>query len=419
MTIKSAMCGTGVWPVRVGEHGRDAHATEKEHGRDAHATEKEHGRDAHATQICAVVLAAVAMLSVAADAGTVLTGAGWQRGDLALQNAAIQVGGANVKWDAVLLMVNSKVPPSAAGEAVHLNNGETWAGKIIEAADGKITIESPLLGKRTLDLATLKAVDFVAGLPLPKPAKEGTLYRVRGAPVPGTLISIKDDKATVDTALGAVPMDKKDISRYMPAAPKEAPAPAAGDELTLADGSILYGPVQATAAGLTLAHPVLGNLTIAPQAWLGFRKRGSSVTWLADLEPASLQTYPLIRRPADPPRTEHLRAGDDASAARSVTRLHIWPRTVMAWKLPATSGGKLQFRAAVAMTEGSRGPARVRLSQGDKMLFDQAVAPGAAEPVIVAFEAQAGVELKLEVDFDVAVRLPCEVTVDDPHVVGS
>ncbi|MCE5326870.1 MAG: hypothetical protein LLG01_10685 [Planctomycetaceae bacterium] len=363
---------------------------------------------------------ALAMIAAPAGAGTVLTAAGWQEGDLALQNAAVQVGSASVKWDAVLLMVNSKVPPAAAGEAVHLNNGETWAGKITDAEGGKLTLESPLLGKRTLDIVTLKAVDFVAGLPLPKHAKEGTLYRVRGAPVPGTLINIKADKATVDTALGAVPMDKKDLSRYVLAEPKEPVAPAAGDELTLADGSILYGQVQATAAGLTLVHPVLGNLTIAPQAWLGFRKRAANVTWLADVEPSSLQTYPLIRRPADPPKTEHLRAGDDATlGGRSVARLHIWPRTVVAWKLPGAAGGKLQFRAAVAMTEGSRGPARMRLSQGDKMLFDQAIAPGAASPVVVAFEAQAGAELKLEVDFDVAVRLPCEVTVDDPHVVGS
>jgi hypothetical protein len=59
----------------------------------------------------------------------------------------------------------------------------------------------------------------------------------------------------------------------------------------------------------------------------------------------------------------------------------------------------------------------VKVRAGERVAFDQTLDPAATEPVRVAFDADGGSALELDVDFGEAVRLPCTVAVDDAYVI--
>jgi hypothetical protein len=370
------------------------------------------------------VLAAAALailMPAAAFAGLALTLNGRQEGAVAVGPGVIRVGGASVNWADVILVVNDlQAELPVAPEALHLKSGEIWAGKVVKLAEGRITLESSF-GQRQIAAADVCAIDFMPGLPLiQEDDNGGLLHRLKGRPIPGNLISIDADLATIDTALGAVTLDKKDLKRYVLSGAKKKPEARSDDELTLADGSILCGQCEPTKDGLRIKHAVLGEQVIQGGRWQSVRRHSTSVTYLAEAAPSFVKAFPVIRRPADPPGVERARCRRPTGASPGfVSRVHFWPKTIADYKLPGQPGGKVVFRAAVALAEGSRGAARVLFRLGDRVVFDQVLTPENSKAVPVSFEAEAGSDLKLEVDFGKAVRFPCSVTMEDPYVVAK
>ncbi|MCE9545962.1 MAG: hypothetical protein K8T25_10645 [Planctomycetia bacterium] len=354
-----------------------------------------------------------------ATAGVVLSTSGRQQGEVSVAPGALRVGTATIPWADVLLAVNQS--PSAAAPApnmLRLKNGEAWAGTVT-LVGGRLTFDSPLLGQRTVDLAKVRAIDFAPGLPWTGTEKGGVLYRNVARDVPGTLVWMRDDRVGINTVVGAVALKRSELKRYVFAGPANATNDA-DDELTLSDGSVLRGRIEAGEKGLTLKHATLGERLIPPQAWWTIR-RGADASRsisLTELKPQSVKTYPLIRRPASPPRAERATLGGPADFA---TRLRIWPRTVVVYRLPGPPTQKYLLTAVLRLDEVSRGEARVRVQSGDsvngksansKTLLDKILTPE-QPPLPLSIEAAGGSELTIEVDFGDAVRFPCNVVMDD------
>ena len=376
-----------------------------------------HNRPSGAQAAAVAIIVAVVVGPMAGLAGVVLTGSARQEGAISVGAGVIQAGKASVKWPDVRVAVNDSADRAAAEpDALHLANGEVWTGKIAKAGGGRVTLVSALLGSRVVKTAELRAIDFVPGLPAPTAAKTGRLYRVKGRPVDGELVWIEADRVAVDTALGAVAMDRKILKRYVFASKPQQPAPPTGDEMTLTDGSILFGQVEPTAKGLLLTHAVLGRKLIGPKMWRSVRRHSAAVTYLADVKPHSVKTFPLIRRPADPPHVERDR---DGAVGAFVRRMHVHPKTVVVWRLDAEAGTKRVFRATVGLSADSRGAVRVRFLLGGKGVFDQVLTPKARGPVDVTFSVGAATDLTLDVDFDKSVQFPCRAVIDDPYVLKT
>ena len=362
-----------------------------------------------------LLAAALLVFPAAALAGLVLAAQGRHEGSLSIQPGAIQAGNTSIKWADVLLALNENHGAAPASpNAVHLKNGEVWAGTIAKLQAGRITLQSPSLGLREIDVTQVCAIDFAPAPALTGKERAGMLYRIKASPVLGKLLWVQAERVAIDSALGAIALERKDLQRYVFEAAPGAAAASTDDEITLADGSVLRGRVEPTQAGLALKHPVLGDLVIRPDAWQSIRRHSAAAVCLADLPPASVETFPLIRRPADPPRVEHPQPGGPAGF---VARINIWPRSVITYRLPGEPGAKVLVTAGVGLTDGSRGSARVSFRLGEKVVFDQVLAPGAEKPVPVSFEAPAASDLKLEVDFDKNVRFPCTVALDDALLV--
>ncbi|MCY2929532.1 MAG: hypothetical protein NTV86_08565 [Planctomycetota bacterium] len=352
-----------------------------------------------------------------AQAGSVTTPAGRLEGPVALAGGNLTAAGKPVAWEDVLVAVAEASDARPAGEAIYLDTGEVWGGQVTKLAAGRITIASPLLGAREVDLAAVRSIDFAPDLPVPEAQNDGVLYRLKGNPVRGALVSLEGQKISVETALGPVPLDRGTVKRYVFAGAPRKAAPT-GDEVTLTDGSVLMGKLAPTGAGLTLKHPVLGDVNIAANQWRSLRRRTEKVTYLAEQTPDKVETFPLIRLAANPPAMERARTQAPGTPAPGyVSRIRIWPHTIVRYSLPGEAGQKVSFRAQVSLAEGSRGALAVRVKVGEKVAFEAVLDPKDPKPAAVAFEADAGGVLTLEVDFDKTIRFPCSVTVDDPLVL--
>jgi len=363
--------------------------------------------------VLSAILAAMGLPS-ASPAGVVLTIAGRQEGAISVQPGSVRVGNSSVKWADVMLAVNDKKAGGApAPNALHFKNGEVWAGKITKLSDNRITIESASLGKRMVETALLRSADFAPGLGLVEGEKAGVLYRRKGGPIPGTLIWIKDARVAIDTTLGAVAINRDGLSRYVFDGKAAETMSTAADEVHLADGSILRAAVKPGQGVLVIKHATLGEQRLGPDAWRSVRRYSGPALYLADVRLVSAKTFPLIRRPANKPLTEHYQSG----AGGLASRIFIWPKSIIGYKLPGRPGNKFLFTARIGLFDGSRGAARVKIGVTGKAVFDQVLVPEGKSAVSVSFTVPGGSDLKLEVDFDGSVRFPCGVTVDNALLV--
>ncbi|MCY2925175.1 MAG: hypothetical protein NT031_06995 [Planctomycetota bacterium] len=350
-------------------------------------------------------------------AGVVVTVAGRQEGAVALAGGNLTVGGKGLVWADVLVAIADAPDARTAGEALYLDSGEIWGGQVSKLAAGRISLVSPLIGTREVDQAVVRSIDFSPDLPAPEAQASGVLFRRKGSPVRGAMVALEPQKITVETALGPVPLDRGTVKRYVFAGSPRKGAPT-DDEVTLLDGSVLMGKLSLAAAGLTLKHSLLGDLAIAPNQWRSLRRRTEKAAYLTEQSPAKVETFPLIRRPANSPAIERSRSQWPGSPIPGyVGRIQVWPRTIVSYALPGEAAQKVSFRTQVGLAEGSRGALAVRVKVGEKVAFETVLDPKDAKPAAVAFEADGGAMLSLEVDFDKSIRFPCSVMMDDPLVL--
>jgi hypothetical protein len=357
-------------------------------------------------------LATLASLSLASASfgGLVVTKTGRQEGALAAQPGVLRVGDAAVNLPDVLLAFNDRpATRSAMPVTLYARSGEIWRVTLEKLADGQLSVVSDA-GPRTVAAALLQAIDFTNALPTFAGGEGGVLYRAKGKPTPCSLLWIDESRAGIDTPLGAIAVSRPELQRYIFSDPPEGSPPAAAadaDELGLADGSIFRGQLEADGEGLVLKHAVFGSLRARPDTWQWIRRRPAGLAYLAEVQPASVETFPLIRQQAPTPRIE-----PSGSGQHCVGRISLWPKTIVRYQLP---GGNLAFRGALSLAPGSRGAAQVRFVADSRTVFEQTLAPDAPAPVLVAFESPGGA-FSMEVDFSKEVRFPCRVVLDDAYV---
>jgi hypothetical protein len=301
-------------------------------------------------------------------------------------------------------------------EVLHLRNGEAWAGEIVKLAGGQAKISTTFFGRRDLSADAVRAVDFKPRLPPLQAGESKMLYRVKGSPVPGSLLWIEGDRVALETPLGVLALTRKEMKRAVYGDTAAANDPAGReDEIALADGTVLIGQVVSRKDGFVVKHAVMGDQVVEPDAWRWVRRHPVQVAYLADTQPVSVLASPLIRRPPPAPRVESSRGMEEGPAF--VRRMYVWPKTVVEYMLPGEKGGKARVSAVLGLAAGSGGNASVRFRAGDRTVFERILKTDSSEPVAVSFEVEAGSVLTLDVDFDKAVRFPCSVTVDDAFVM--
>lgn len=366
----------------------------------------------------ASAMAAVTLFSATGlSAGTVVTAAARQSGTISLQSGALQVGSATVNWVDVMAVFNDAraggvLPP----EVLHLRNGECLAGEILKLGSGQAKISTTFYGERELASDAVKAVDFKSHLPPVQAEEGGMLYRMKGKPVPGSLLWIDGDKVALETPLGVLALTRKELKRAIYDDTETTNAVTGDwDEIALVDGTVLIGHITPAKDGFALKHSLMGEQIVKPDAWRWVRRHPAQVEYLADAQPVSVLGTPLVRQAPPAPRVESSRGLEEGSVF--ARRMYVWPKTVMEYKLPGKQGGKAQVSAILAPTAGSKGSSVVRFKVGELVLLERLMAAESPAPVAVSFEAEAGSLLALDVDFDKKVRFPCSVTIDDAFVV--
>ena len=341
-------------------------------------------------------------------AGNVITVSGRKEGDITLQPNAVRVGNDTVPWADVMLVVND-APPAAEkpAQVLRLSSGEILVGKITSIAQGVVTLDTTTFGVQKIAMAKLAAIDFVPGLDPPADEKKNSLYRDMGNSISGQILWLKEDRLALDAPIGAVELKLAGLKRYVFTLKTDG-ATAAADEVQLTDGSVVRGAIQPSPDGLVIKNDLLGKRPLGPAAWSTVRRFSGKAVYLADLR-ATVETLPLIVRPADPPRAEfNPRAADGL-----VSRLLIFPQTRMQYRLPGNPGGKYLLTGKARLPEGVRGAARLELRIDGVVRLEKTLAPGGEGAVSLSVELPAGGQLELFVDFAERVRFPCVVALEN------
>ena len=124
---------------------------------------------------------------------------------------------------------------------------------------GKLTLKGETYGQRTVELSSVRSLEFSPSSELAVKSRPGILYRSSSRPVPGKLIWIKKEDVAIDCPLGIVPLPRQGLVRYiLPGTnAKKIVGAERGDEIGLRDGSILMGQVHVEGEQVILRHPTL------------------------------------------------------------------------------------------------------------------------------------------------------------------
>lgn len=355
-----------------------------------------------------------AHMAVAA-AGLAITHTDRLSGEVVVLNESVTVGGTPVGWDEAVLVINSKTAElKIAGNALEFKNGEVWTGLIESMKDGMVEFTSPVLGRRTVAVEKLRSLNFQPSLPPATQQESNVLYRRRGNPSPGALLSVDAKRISAETSLGVLSFERDRIERYVFEAGFAAPSGDTGtfDAVALADGNIFHGTTRARNGALVIEHAVAGEISLASNAWSWFCHYSPDLIHLAETKPKSTRTMPLILHPPDPPWVEQGHSPTTDDSRSFVRRIHILPRTIIAYKT-----GKGEFSSTLSLDRGARGPALVRFRAGEKILKEYILKPTDKIPVPVKLPVEMASGLVVEVDFGKAILFPCGVVLDDPLVL--
>lgn len=343
-------------------------------------------------------------------------------GKLALADGTLQAAGKPIAWSDVLFVIRESDARSIRPpEALWTPSGEVWLCHVASLTAGKLRARLPLLGERELDASALRALDFLPTLPPPEPAdKPGTLYRVKGEPVPGRLMWVEEQRLAIDSPLGVLTLSREGLARYLfTSGPK--PSPGTEDEVSLVDGSVLRGRAMPGKGALELEHAILGRLSVPERLLRSILRRPASAVYVAEQAPARVDAVPLVAKGKPPEALAYLTHGDSRAwpgVLMAIRAVRIEPKCSASWRLPRIQGQRPRLLATVAPIEGMRGDVKLRLLAAGKTLLERELGP-ASKREAVAVELPLDAELAVEVDFGPALRFPCGVVLGDPVVVGQ
>jgi hypothetical protein len=338
--------------------------------------------------------------------GTVQTIDQHRSGPLMIEEGRLKINTQPLALDNVLLAIcSSETSPKKNQSALRLIHGEVWFGTLVGLKDGEVTLNSPMFKQRAVPLTQIASIEFKPGKTTG--GKPGTLYRMEGEPIPGTLVWIRDKDVAIDCALGIVPIPRASVQRLV-LAPTKPPTDRSKDEVALVDGSMFRGTLISKENQLVLDHDVLGPLNLK---WLQIRyirRADPSVIWLEWLENKVVDRVgPIL-----PPPLPSLVESTDPNFLRAV---RMMPRTVTQYELP-TAAANRTLRAMLAPVPRSRTDVNVRIKAGNRVLWERKVTAG-SEPIRIAVDLQRAKGFVIEVDYGDRLAFPCGVDWRDAHVL--
>ena len=134
-------------------------------------------------------------------AGVVQTRTERLAGAVSFTETGLGIGEKSVPWDQASIVIPGNLPTIGESSVVHLATGELSAVDVLKMIGKKFHVQSSLLGERDLDLAALRAIDFLSGMSLSDKSDPATLYRDSGEPLPGTVLWIDPSRLAIDSPL--------------------------------------------------------------------------------------------------------------------------------------------------------------------------------------------------------------------------
>ena len=370
--------------------------------------------------------AANAQTTRAADSptGAVVTADKRISGKIAIKDGKLQVGQQTLEWsDVLMLTVNRKIE---ASQAVRLSDGQLLACRVLSMKNGSCSVHSFLLGKHSLDVKQLAAIEFQSDLSWSPTGDAGVLQRWEAEPVPGTVQWIDDRHLAIDSPLGTLTLDRNGLRKYVFDLPRKAaasaPATAPADEIVLSDGSLLRAEVSLAGTDLQVRHAALGQAKLPATVVAGFVRKGK-VALLDDLQP-KFEAKPLLgkgdKAENRPAAGLQFVAGPDGNLLfqRAVV---VEPQGKLVYALDklagARAGSELRLIAHLRMSDESKAGVRVIIRADEKVVFDKEIQPAGGEDVAVGLGRAR--QLSVEVEFGKVMKFPCRLVIGEGLLVPA
>ena len=341
---------------------------------------------------------------------------GRQEGELIWKDGQLLLSGKPIRWDEVTsISRQSQAAHSSTSQAVQFLNGETWQVEILTMAKGKLTVKGNVHGQRTVELSSVRSLEFSPSSKLSGKSRPGILYRSSGRPVPGKLIWIKKEDIGIDCPLGIVPLPRPGLVRYiLPEAKMEQKTPEQwSDDIGLQDDSILMGKVRIENEQVVLEHPSLETISIPWENLRYLVRSGHNAQWLTDLDEPVVKSFGPLGSGMG---AEYLDLRQ--SPASSLSMVRVTPQTVVRYNLESSANKpNRRLRAKLAMIPGSLGDATLSFAMEGKEFFSKALSTQ-DDSVELNLPLPAGNELALKVDFGERLAYPCGVELHDAHLMG-
>ncbi|MBJ07258.1 MAG: hypothetical protein CMO40_09125 [Verrucomicrobiaceae bacterium] len=344
--------------------------------------------------------------------GVVLTSKARHEGILNLEDGELLCEDRSLEGE-VLLAINPlpENSPRLPG-AVHLRDGEIWNAEVraVEGIGKKkvLNIRSQIFGEKKVPLDEIASMEFVAAGP-EAPREAGTFYRKDGDPMPGSLIWVRAKDIAIRSPLGVIPVPRAQALRFVLATPEPADR-GRGDEIGLADGSLLYGATSFEGSQLVIQHQGLGELKVPWTSVRYLRRTAPDLVWLDATKGTVLESI----GPALPPPAPRLTTRITDTHARS---LRIMPHTILHLALPESLRPAI-FRGQLHLVPGNRARLEITVLDGSSPVWTRKINPG-TDPIPLSLKLPAGRELTIRVTFDGPLAFPCGIDLRDAHVIRT
>lgn len=346
--------------------------------------------------------------------GSVLAVSGKFAGTVTVQGGKLTAGGREIKLDDVLYLTTQG---QAGGEsytntmnALRLVSGEYWRVDLAGLSNQSVIVRSPALGERQVELATVQSLEFVPEKVTRAMVQPGTMYRVKGDPLPGSLLWIKERDVTVQSLIGALPLPRSTLVAYVMRARGTAPAVAL-DELCTVDGSLYHGRLALDGDRIVLNHAVWGEMKMAPGDVRYFSRASARIRWLNALQGKFEPGAALLGQPSAPEVVAYRQGG---LASPCMQALRIQPASVVSYSIPAAAGAWV-FQATIAPRPSNAGDVQLQLRSDNRDLLQRTLSPS-SKPEAVELPLQAGKNLEVIVAYGERLALPAAVDLCDPIV---
>lgn len=322
-------------------------------------------------------------------------------------------GGKKAQFDNTLMLATANARTLTSGSTAHLAdalvlmNGEHWFGKIEGLEKNKVTLNSPYLGKHSVDLDKISSLHFNHWKNGIREGEPGTMYRENGEPLQGKLVWIRTNDIAINCSLGVVAIPRAGVLSHV-LSKEDSKKPVNGDELSLTDGSKLHGKTRIVGNQLMVEHEILGELKFGLEKILSLRRRLDNVMWISDLQPDSLKSSGPLLPPPSPQQII-----DDNT---SMYALRVAPNSEITYRVPPLGTGTLHFRATACPGSANRGAASISASSSG-IEVTGIINPG-DKPLAVEVPLKRGATLKLTVNFTGPLAFPCNIDWRNAHLVA-